>query len=112
MKYIRLDNNVAVEIIPEENPELPGFPIDDRYPAKFIAALIPIADTLEILPGDIYDPSTGTFSAPPPIPEPTLAEIAEQKAAQATAAAEIAAQAKAEADAAAEALAAETEPTT
>jgi len=112
MKYIRLIDNVAVEILPEENPELPGVPIAERYSPNFLAACIDISNETAVEVHDIYDPETGTFSAPLLPPEPTLAEIAEQKAAEATAAAEVAAQAKAEADAAAAALAAETEATT
>jgi len=114
MKYIRLTNNAVVEIIPGEDPELPSVPVAERYPAKFIAALIPTEDRTDVLPGYTYDPATGAFSPPPAPPEPTLEEIAETTAAKAAEAAEAAAQAQAEADAAAAALAASstTEPTT
>lgn len=110
MKYIRLIDNIVVEILPEENPELPGVPITERYSSIFLETCIGTSNETAVEVHDVYDPETETFSAPPLPPEPTLAEIAEQKAAEATAAAEVAARLKAEADEAA-ALAAETETT-
>ena len=107
MKYVVLnpDNTVAYTF-PEVDELRPTIPVTDLYAPDFLAACVVVEDSADVQPGYNYDPGTGTFSAPPPAPEPTLAEIAEQKAAEATAAAEAAAQAQAEADAAAAALAA------
>ena len=69
--YIHLENNIVWEFVPEENPELPGVPLGERYPAEFIASLVFVEDTEGIEYGYIYDPETGTFSAPP---EPEIPE--------------------------------------
>lgn len=70
MKYIRLNaSNVVMEIILGEDPVFPGIPIEQRYHADFIAALIQTADETEVEQNWIYNPDDQTFSAPPP-PEP------------------------------------------
>ena len=70
MKYIRLSpSNVVMEIIPGEDSRFPGIPIEQRYHADFIAALIQTADETEVEQNWIYNPDDQTFSAPPP-PEP------------------------------------------
>lgn len=70
MKYIRLNaSNVVMEIILGEDSVFPGIPIEQRYHADFIAALIQTADETEVEQNWIYNPDDQTFSAPPP-PEP------------------------------------------
>ena len=85
MKYIRLNaDNVVMEIIPGEDPIFPGIPIEQRYHADFIAALIQTADETEVEQNWIYNPDDQTFSEPPtpepgpePEPEPEPAKVAE-----------------------------------
>lgn len=67
--YIYVKDNIVWEFVPAENPDLPGVPIQERYPAAFIASLIFVEDIDGIEYGYIYDPETGEFSAPP---EPEL----------------------------------------
>lgn len=69
MKYILLEDNKVKEIIPDFNPVFPGIPMEKRYPTAFIAQLIPVEDEVEVAQNWLYDPETGTFSAPPE-PEP------------------------------------------
>lgn len=84
MKYIRLNaDNVVMEIIPSEDTRFPGIPIEQRYSADFIAALIQTADETEVEQNWIYNPDDQTFSAPPtpepgpdPEPEPEPVEVA------------------------------------
>lgn len=72
-----------MEIIPDENPILPGIPIEQRYTAEFIAMLVPVEDETEVEQNWIYDPETKTFDEPPapepgpePEPEPEPVEVA------------------------------------
>ena len=84
MKYIRLNaDNVVMEIIPGEDSRFPGIPIEKRYSADFIAALIQTADETEVEQNWIYNPDDQTFDEPPapepgpePEPEPEPVEVA------------------------------------
>ena len=97
MKYVVLTpGGVVAYAFPEIDPTRPTIPVTSLYAPDFLSACVLIEDDTEALPGYTYDPDTGTFSSPPLPPEPTLAEIAEQKAAEAAATAEAAAQAQAE----------------
>lgn len=60
--YIYLRNNIVWEFVPEENPELPGVPLEERYPEDFVSSLIKVDDIASIGYGDIYDPKTKKFS--------------------------------------------------
>jgi hypothetical protein len=62
--YVRIEGNIAAELIPDVDPALPGFDISDRYPPDFVAALIHVDDPADVESGYIYDPDTGTFSPP------------------------------------------------
>ena len=66
--YIYLKDNIVWEFVPEENPDFPGIPLNERYPAEFIEALVFVEDTESIEYGYIYNSETGEFS-PPPVPE-------------------------------------------
>lgn len=85
MKYVRIDDkNIVMEVIPGENPIFPGIPIERRYSAEFIAALIQTADETEVEQNWVYNPDDQTFSAPPPPeppPEPTSVTTEEYTAA-------------------------------
>lgn len=84
MKYIRISpDNIVMEIIPDEDSRFPGIPIEQRYSADFIAALIQTADETEVEQNWVYDPETQTFDEPPtpepgpePEPEPEPVEVA------------------------------------
>lgn len=62
--YILLNNNIVKEIIPDINSDLPGVPIEKRYPAAFVAELIHADDSADIRQGYVYDPETGVFAEP------------------------------------------------
>jgi hypothetical protein len=63
--YVHLKDNKVWEFIPEEDPALPGVPLEERYPAEFIASLISVESTDGIDYGHSYDPQTGAFAEPP-----------------------------------------------
>ena len=75
MRYIKLLTNTVVEIIPGENPDLPGVPITERYPAEFLATCVLVEDTIEVLSGYIYDSDTNTFSIPVEPESPAIPTI-------------------------------------
>lgn len=82
MKYVRLNNNVAAEIIPEFDPTFPNVPITERYPAEFVKKLVAVDDNVEVRVGMVYDKETGAFSEPEPVtpsePDvPTVDPVAE-----------------------------------
>ena len=82
--YIYLRDNIVWEFVPEENPDLPGVALEERYPADYIAALIYVETTEGIEYGYIYDPETSTFSPPPEPPEPEEPEEVEPPAEELT----------------------------
>jgi len=65
MKYIFLTNNIVHEIIPDLDPVFPGVPIEQRYSPDFLSRCVAVEDAEEPPAGYMYDPQTGTFSAPP-----------------------------------------------
>ena len=74
--YILLDDrNRVKEIIPDINPDLPGVPIEERYPANFIDRLLHVDDNTDVPMNYEYDPETDTFFEPEPDPEPEYIEI-------------------------------------
>lgn len=64
MKYFAyvVDGNVN-EIIPEFNPDLPGFPLNERYAPDFIKYLIEIPENLEVEQNWTYNEVDG-FQSP------------------------------------------------
>lgn len=76
MKYVRLNNNVVAEIIPELDPTFPNVPIEQRYPAEFVKKLVAVDNSVEVRVGMVYDKETGVFSVPEPVPsEPVPADL-------------------------------------
>lgn len=76
MKYVRLNNNVVAEIIPEFDPIFPDVPIEQRYPAEFVKKLVTVDDSIEVRVGMVYDKETGVFSVPEPSAvEPVPADL-------------------------------------
>lgn len=64
MVYVRLNDNIVEEIIPEFDPTFPNVPIEQRYPADFVSGLIKVENGVEVCQGMVYDAETGTFSEP------------------------------------------------
>lgn len=64
MKYVRVLDGKAVEVIPEYDPTFPGIPASKRFSADFLAPLIPVADEVAVDQHWDYDPETGLFSEP------------------------------------------------
>lgn len=71
MKYVRLNNNVVVEIIPAIDPIFPDVPIEQRYPAEFVKKLVAVDDNVEVRVGMVYNAETGVFSVPEPVVAPS-----------------------------------------
>lgn len=61
-KFAYIVDNIVYEIIPAENPDLPGFSIEERYPSEFIAKLIECPE--EVQQNWTYDLNTNTFLPP------------------------------------------------
>ena len=73
MKYILLiDKNVVAEIIPEFNPDLPGFTVSERYSPEFVSKLIAVDDDAPVEQNWVYE--DGAFVEPKPEPEPSRVE--------------------------------------
>lgn len=67
MKYVMLtEDNTVREIIPEFDPALPNFTIDQRYPTSIVEKLIPVEDSVIVAQQYLYE--NGAFIAPP-VPE-------------------------------------------
>lgn len=62
--YIKLDGKIVSELVPDVDPALPNVPIEERYPADFIAELMHIKDGTEVEVGMEYDAETGGFGYP------------------------------------------------
>ena len=68
MKVVRLEDNIVREIIPEY-----ALPVEKWYGERFAALCVEAPDDVD--EGYVYDPETGTFSAPvPPVSDPTTTE--------------------------------------
>lgn len=67
MFYILVVDGKAHEVIPKFDPNLPDVPIEERFPASFIAQLV--KSRKAIPQGWLFDAETGKFSEPPE-PEP------------------------------------------
>lgn len=74
MVYVRLNDNIVEEIIPEFDPTFPNVPIEQRYPADFVSGLIKVEDGIEVRQRMVYDVETGEFTEPV-VPEPESPEI-------------------------------------
>ena len=59
--YVRLNNRIAVEIIPDTDPELPDFPIEKRYPKEFLQKCVHVPDNTNVIVGMEYDANTNSF---------------------------------------------------
>lgn len=78
--YLCMFDNAVQEIIPELNPDLPGFPIEERYSPDFLKDCIVISEEdfniQGIECGMVYNKETGEF-AHPVIEEPIEAPVIE-----------------------------------
>ena len=52
--FIRLENDIVAEIIPDFLPELPGVKINERYEPEFVQSLIHVSDDTEVQVGYIF----------------------------------------------------------
>lgn len=78
MVYVRLNNKVVEEIIPEFDPTFPNVPIEQRYPDDFVSRLIKVEGGVEV--GMVYGPETGEFSESEPVePVPTDLDTAKKQ---------------------------------
>lgn len=57
--FALVENGIVKEVIPSENPALPGFTIEQRYSAGFVAKLIEIPTDLAVGPNWKYDEAEG-----------------------------------------------------
>ena len=64
MYVLLTEQNIVKELIPDKHPAFPDAPIEERYPADFVAALLHVDDSTEVAQNMVYDPETGVFSAP------------------------------------------------
>ena len=66
--YLYMFDNTVHEIIPEINPDLPGFPIEERYAPDSLKQCIVVSEEIfnlkGIEQGMIYNPETGEFAHP------------------------------------------------
>ena len=81
--YINLDKNTntVLEVIPTFNPAFPEVPIENRYPASFIANLIEVDDETKVYPGMTLL-EDGTFVFIEPEIKPQYENIEEAKKAK------------------------------
>lgn len=66
--YVRLDDTIVVEIIPDFDMEFPGVPIEKRYSKEFISKLIHIDDNVDVRIGSTF--LNGEFILPPVVTPP------------------------------------------
>lgn len=62
--YIFLRESAVAEIIPDEHPDFPGIPIEDRYAPDFVGKLIHVPNSTQVEQNWIYDPETEVFFPP------------------------------------------------
>ena len=81
--YINLDKNTntVLEVIPTFNPAFPEVPIENRYPASFIANLIEVDDETKVSSGMTLL-EDGTFAFVEPEIKPQYENIEEAKKAK------------------------------
>lgn len=62
--YIRFENGIVAEIIPDIDSTFPDVPIGERYPEDFIDELLHVEDSTNVETGMKYDAETGSFGYP------------------------------------------------
>lgn len=86
--YLYMFDNAVQEIIPEINPDLPGFPIEERYAPDFLKQCIVVSEEIfnlqGIEQGMVYNAETGEFAHPvveePVVEAPVVEEFAGNEA--------------------------------
>lgn len=77
--YVKFDENGLVsEIIPDTDAAFPNVPIDERYPAEFVAGLHYCDNDAAVEIGMKYDAETDSFDYPPLPPAIDLGVEAEE----------------------------------
>lgn len=59
--YAYIIDKIVREVIPDIDKAFPSVPIEQRYPAEFIAKCVHVEDDADVREGMIYDPETGEF---------------------------------------------------
>lgn len=62
--YVRLHENIVIELIPDIDPVFPGVPIGERYTPEFTASLLHIPDDTEVEQNWVYDVDSQSFRNP------------------------------------------------
>lgn len=62
--YVRLDDGVVMEMIPDVDPAFPDVPIGERFSADFIAELMHVEDGTAVEVGMVYNSETDSFGYP------------------------------------------------
>jgi len=75
MYYVLLAGGIAQQGIPNEDPDFPGVPIEDRYCGDFLGSCVQSPGPVE--PGSVYDAGSGEFSQPPDTGEALIGEGAQ-----------------------------------
>ena len=73
--YVRLNQNIVKEIIPDINPTFPGVPIEKRYPESFLKTCIHVEDDTVVRTGMVYNPEDNSFSVPVVNVTPTIVNL-------------------------------------
>lgn len=59
--YAYIIDKIVREVIPDIDKAFPSAPIEQRYPAEFLAKCVHIEDSADVKQGMIYDTETGEF---------------------------------------------------
>ena len=62
--FAYVDEGLVIEVIPSENPALPGFTLEQRYSADFLNKLIEIPEGVPVGQSWRYDETSGAFLEP------------------------------------------------
>lgn len=85
-KYLVMNDNIVVEIIPEYTDIFPGVPANQRYSAEFLSRCIAVDENIQVEVGQMYNGTTGEITTPPVIeiqepeaPPPNMMEVFDEK---------------------------------
>ena len=61
MKYVYIENGVAMQVIPEFDGDFPNIPVTERYSAEFLKKCVTADDSDEVEQNFAYDARSETF---------------------------------------------------
>jgi hypothetical protein len=64
MKYVYIEYDRVINIIPEWDSTFPDIPITERYSAEFLSRCIVVDESVEVESGYLYNHETGVFTQP------------------------------------------------